>query len=173
MPPAKSEFTNVSSLRSEALGQPGQRTFRILVDSGSSSAIIWLEKEQLFQLALAIHQLLATLAEEEEKEASGTPPPDREAPELTHLDLKSGRMVLGHDGSRGLFIIDAHDIEDDDEETATVRVWANKDQVNEFAEQSLQVCAAGRSLCPLCGRPIDPDGHRCPRVNGRVQISSL
>ena len=64
MDAAKSEFTNVTSLRAESLGEPGQRTFRILVDSGSSSAIIWLEKEQLFQLALSIHQILATAPDE-------------------------------------------------------------------------------------------------------------
>ncbi|WP_455605408.1 DUF3090 family protein, partial [Cellulosimicrobium funkei] len=21
--------------------------------------------------------------------------------------------------------------------------------------------SAGRPLCPLCGRPVDPDGHEC------------
>ena len=59
----KAEFTKVTGLRAEALGEPGQRTFRILVDSDSSSATMWLEKEQLFQLALAIGHLQASLPE--------------------------------------------------------------------------------------------------------------
>ena len=25
---------------------------------------------------------------------------------------------------------------------------------------------AGRALCPLCGGPLDPKGHDCPRTNG-------
>jgi uncharacterized repeat protein (TIGR03847 family) len=25
---------------------------------------------------------------------------------------------------------------------------------------------AGRPLCPLCGGPLDPQGHDCPRTNG-------
>ena len=168
---AKIEFTNVTSLRPEALGEPGKRTFRVLVDSGSSSATIWLEKEQLFQLALTIPQLLATLPEEHE--APATLPSEQEAPGLTRLDFKVSKVVLGHDGSVRLFIIDAHDLEDEDEEIPTVRVWANREQIREFAEAALRVCAAGRPICPLCGRPLDPTGHQCPRVNGHVRASDL
>ena len=61
MAQAKNEFTSVSGLRAESVGEPGKRTFRIVVDSASSSASIWLEKEQLFQLALAIQQMTAPL----------------------------------------------------------------------------------------------------------------
>ena len=28
------------------------------------------------------------------------------------------------------------------------------------------VVAAGRPPCPLCGFPLDPEGHICPRLNG-------
>ena len=37
-----------------------------------------------------------------------------------------------------------------------------------FAEEALRVCAAGRPLCPLCGGPMDPNGHPCPRTNGHA-----
>ena len=165
----KNEFTNVTTLRAEALGEPGERTFRTLVDSGSSSARIWLEKEQLFQLALAIQQLVTTLPEEQGPPAE--PPADREASALTHLDFKAGKLVLGYDDGRGLFIIDAHD--EGDEEDATIRVWAKREQVKEYSEEAFRVCAAGRPLCPLCGRPTDPTGHQCPRVNGHLKVTDL
>ena len=42
---AMNEFTNVTKLRSEAVGEPGSRTFRMLVESGSSSAVIWIEHQ--------------------------------------------------------------------------------------------------------------------------------
>ena len=113
---ARNEFTNVTKLHSEAIGEPGSRTFRVLVDSESSSAVIWLEKEQLFQLALAVQQLLIAVGEDES--ASLRPPSDREAPGLTKLDFKATRLVLGHDEERSLFLIDAHDQEDEDEEQA-------------------------------------------------------
>ena len=72
MPRARNEFTSVSKLSAESFGEPGKRTFRIQVDSASSSASIWIEKEQLFQLALAIQQMMATLTEE--RTPSGDPP---------------------------------------------------------------------------------------------------
>ena len=169
MASSKNEFTNVTTLRGEALGEPGKRTFRIVVDSGSSSAVLWLEKEQLFQLALAIQQLLATLRDEQV--GSATPPVELEAPGLTRLDFQVSKLVLGHDSSRGLFILDAH--EPDEEEVATVRVWASSEQVTEFAEEAVRVCASGRPLCPLCARPIDPTGHQCPRANGHFRSADL
>ena len=156
----KNEIPIVTSLVAEALGEPGQRTFRVLVDGGGSSAIIWLEKEQLFQLALAIHQLLAGTSEEDETPATA---PDAPGPVPVMLDFKAGRLALGHDGKTGLFMIDAHDVEDEDEETATVRVWASKEQVEEFSNEAMRVCAAGRPLCPLCGGPSTPTAIRVRR----------
>ena len=166
----KNEIPIVTSLVAEALGEPGQRTFRFLVDGEGSSAILWLEKEQLFQLALAIQQLLAGTSEED------APEPVAEGPSGTvpiNLDFKVGRLALGHDGKTGLFMIDAYDVEDEDEDTATVRVWAGKDVVKEFSDEAMRVCASGRPLCPLCGGPMDPDGHACARVNGHVKTDRL
>ena len=171
MESANHEFTDLTTLRPEAQGEPGKRTFRILVNSGSSSATVWLEKEQLFQLALAIQQLLSTVPED--TETAPGPPLDREAPGLTNLDFKVGKLVLGHEGSIGMFIIDAHDEADEEGDTATLRIWANRDQAKGFSEEAFKVCAAGRPLCPLCGGPIDPTGHVCPRVNGHPQIREL
>ncbi len=164
---ARNEFTSVSRLSAESFGEPGSRTFRIHVDSASSSASIWIEKEQLLQLALAIQHMMTALPED--AAASGNPPAEREAPGLTSLDFKVMKLVLGHDSRRGLFVIDAHDV--DDEDRATIRVWADRRQLEDFSEQALRVCAAGRPLCPLCGRAIDPEGHRCARVNGHARLA--
>ena len=112
---AKNEFTNLTRLTPEAIGEPGKRTFRVMADSGSSSATIWLEKEQLFQLALAMQQLFVSLSKQ--SGTSGTPPVEREAKGLTSLDFKANKLALGHDANRGTFIIDAHDLEDEDEDT--------------------------------------------------------
>jgi uncharacterized repeat protein (TIGR03847 family) len=171
MPEPTNEFSSVTEVRPEAIGEPGQRTFRVLVDSGSSSAEVWLEKEQLLHLALAIQQLLAAIPEH--RDALGEAPTQREAPGLTHLDFKVGKLALGHDSGSGLFMIDSHDIESEDEDPATVRFWLSRPQARAFAEESLRVCAAGRPICPLCGGPIDPTGHICPRVNGHGQRTEI
>ena len=41
------EFTQVTKFIPETFGDPGMRTFRINVESASSTAAIWMEKEQL------------------------------------------------------------------------------------------------------------------------------
>ena len=171
MTDASVEFTNVTSLRAEALGEPGQRTFRILVDSGSSSAVMWLEKGQLFQLALAITRLLASLPEGQG--TSGARLGGREAPASTRLEFSAGRLLLGHDGTGTRFVIDAHDPESGEDDAPTIRVWGDRSQVEAFADESLRVCAAGRPLCPLCGGPVDPTGHRCPRTNGHRVLDTV
>ncbi len=168
MADAKVEFTNTSRLEPDAVGEPGRRMFRILADSESSSAVLWIEKEHLLELAMGIQQLMATLPE---TDADGYIPPEREAPGLTRLDFRIGKLALGHDSRNGLFLIDAYNMEDAPGEEPTVRVWADRAQLEDFAESAIQVCAAGRPLCPLCGRAIDPDGHACPRVNGHAKIT--
>jgi uncharacterized repeat protein (TIGR03847 family) len=35
-----------------------------------------------------------------------------------------------------------------------------------FAQRAAMIVAAGRPPCPLCGLPLDTDGHICPRQNG-------
>ena len=166
MSEASAEFTNVSSLKPEALGEPGQRTFRILVDGESSSAVLWLEKEQLFQLAVAITQLSAIVPEMEPVRSREMD--DREVAPATYVEFKLGKLSLGHDGRSGWFIIDAHDVEGEEEAPPTVRVYSDGRQMAAFAQEALRVCAAGRPLCPLCSAPVDRDGHRCPRSNGHV-----
>ncbi|WP_068477413.1 DUF3090 domain-containing protein [Pseudoclavibacter helvolus] len=35
-----------------------------------------------------------------------------------------------------------------------------------FAKRTLEIVGAGRSLCPRCGLPMDPEGHNCPADDG-------
>jgi len=161
----KTEFMRVENIRAEALGEPGQRTFRILVDGDAGSAMMWLEKEQLFQLAVAISQLHSSLPELDRSR------PISEGPEGfgDRLEFKVGRLVLGHEGSSERLIIDAYDAESGEEEQEpTVRIWAERQQLARFAADSRVLCAAGRPICPLCGSPMNPEGHACPRSNGHA-----
>ncbi|MEC7835754.1 MAG: DUF3090 family protein, partial [Chloroflexota bacterium] len=60
------EFTQVTKFIPETFGDPGMRTFRINVDSASSTAAIWLEKEQLAELSVAMLQLAKETPESNE-----------------------------------------------------------------------------------------------------------
>ena len=48
-------------LEAEAIGEPGRRTFRLVAANEDELAHIWIEKEQLQALGIAIDQMLATL----------------------------------------------------------------------------------------------------------------
>jgi len=52
------------------------------------------------------------------------------------------------------------------------RFWATREQMLSFARHGAAVCAAGRPRCPLCGNPIDPEGHVCPALNGHREKNS-
>ena len=153
-------FTNVASLTAEAIGTPGNRTFRISAASGSSSATVWIEKEQLFQLSLAIKQLQSSLA------TNSTPalPSSLEAPPLTKLDLTPNKIVLSYSESAACFIIEVSETQG--QQSTTLKLWVSEKLVKDFSTQAMQVCYAGRPLCQLCGSPMDSSGHRCPMVNG-------
>ena len=52
--------------------------------------------------------------------------------------------------------------EDDDVATLTLtKEWAGG-----LAIAITRLVEAGRPPCPLCGGPLDPRGHDCPRTNG-------
>ena len=38
-------------------------------------------------------------------------------------------------------------------------------QVLAMVRHAASVVGAGRELCQICGRPMDPAGHLCPRNN--------
>ena len=60
------------------------------------------------------------------------------------------------------------------EHAAPARIRADARQVRRVLSPGpRELVAAGRPPCRLCGRPIDPDGHACPRMNWRIRTASL
>jgi uncharacterized repeat protein (TIGR03847 family) len=60
--------------------------------------------------------------------------------------------------------LDAADEPDDDLDRLRVRL--TPEATRAFIDRARRVVAAGRPPCPLCGQPLDPAGHLCPRHNG-------
>ena len=56
-------------------------------------------------------------------------------------------------------------------ETELFAAPATREQMLSLARQGAAVCAAGRPRCQLCGNPMDPEGHRCPALNGHLEQS--
>jgi len=55
---------------------------------------------------------------------------------------------------------------EEDEEGLVARISLTREQAAAFAIRATQLVEAGRPPCPLCGLPLDPAGHDCPRTNG-------
>jgi hypothetical protein len=93
--------------------------------------------------------------------------------------FRVGTMALGWDAEDHVLVLEARaqtEEEDDpdefpdDDETGPdlVRVRLEAATAEAFAEDALRVVASGRPPCPVCGEPLDPQGHLCARRNGYV-----
>jgi uncharacterized repeat protein (TIGR03847 family) len=58
------------------------------------------------------------------------------------------------------------DDEEPDDDLDRLRVRLSPEATRAFIDRARRVVAAGRPPCPLCGQPLDPAGHLCPRHNG-------
>lgn len=149
----------------QTFGEPGQRTFRLrVIGAQGESASLWLEKEHLQALVIALRQLLAEL-----KHDSAAPVvPLDEFPEPADHDFRAGRVGLGyHEADRTVIIqLDEAGNESDD---FRLRVRLTLDQCAAVSDGLAEIIAAGRPACPLCGGPMDADGHVCVRANGHLQ----
>lgn len=158
------DFGAARAIDSQAFGQPGQRTFRLrIVGAQAQSASIWLEKEQLQALSLALKQMLSQL------EYNAEPPPAEVGafPVVADHDFRVGRMGMGFNPSDRTVVIYAFEMGvDDDEEEPTLRVRLTQEQCASLGVQLDEIIAGGRPVCPLCGLPMEPTGHACVRSNG-------
>jgi len=174
------DFGRVSKLEAEAIGEPGQRTFRLRVSSDEHSASLWLEKEQLQALALALMRLLVQMGQPEYIPAAGTAPnPLSPFPEQPSLDVKVGRLGLGLDQTEGDIVLFAYEGEEAEAEEeaeqadAVLACRAAPAQCRDLVAMIEGIIASGRPLCRLCLAPIDPEGHVCARSNGHRSEEDL
>ncbi len=162
------DFDVVRRLESDAVGAPGQRRFRVVVQSGDETAFLWLEKEQLQALGLAVDQMLNPIKPVWSR--SGAPPPSAASPfrGRATVEVQVGRLGLGYDEEAKLFILVAHDVESDADDPPTFRCRCSRTQLAHLSETIAAVTAAGRPRCPLCGSPLDGPTHFCPGSNGHA-----
>lgn len=165
----------LSSIYAETFGEPGRRTFRLVLKAGGANISVWLEKEQLFQLAVSLQEAVRRLSAEQQAGPSGPSGPEWTGEELS-LEFKARQMLLKYETSGNSFYLEAHEGDDEDgeqdREGASVSCGISISQSVTLAEEALKICAAGRPPCFLCGLPIDPEGHICPRANGHAVMES-
>jgi uncharacterized repeat protein (TIGR03847 family) len=164
------------------VGEPGSRAFYLQARDGARIVSVALEKQQSAVLAEKIEEILDELMA-----AEGNPfsIPTTTPMELVDNDpleqpvdpeFRTGNMSLGWDPSTAQLVIEAYPFEEPDEDAPDsiaaepaemLRVRIPVGTARAFAKRTLEVVGAGRPICPLCGTPMDADGHVCPLPGDR------
>ena len=176
------------------VGPPGERTFFLQARGGGRLVSVALEKVQVSLLAEKLEELLTEAQRrfgvelpEPPAAASDNEPLDNPVDE----EFRVGTLGLAFDVDTATVVIEAiaagegeaevelgaaeaeaAEVDADDEEEEPdddldrLRVRLTPQAAREFIDRARRVVAAGRPPCPLCGQPLDPAGHLCPRHNG-------
>ncbi|MCL5952755.1 MAG: DUF3090 family protein [Chloroflexi bacterium] len=167
------DLNPVTHITAGAVGEPGKRTFYLQGRRGATIVTLIAEKEQIAALSTGIDQLLERLgAGSRSVEVTAT---QMELSEPIEPVFRIGQLGLGYDAEQGLLVIVAYELPQQEEPPTVnvVRFWATKEQMRALARHAAGTVAAGRPICVLCGRPMDPQGHFCPRRNGHGEHAPL
>ncbi|MDM4718902.1 DUF3090 domain-containing protein [Micromonospora sp. WMMA1363] len=170
------------------VGPPGDRTFFLQARGGGRLVSVALEKVQVSLLAEKLEELLS-----EAQRRFGVKLPELgnavgdNDPLDTPVDeeFRVGTLGLAFDVDTETVVIEAiavgeaeveaelgepddeeSDDDEPDEDLDRLRVRLTPEATRQFIERARRVVNAGRPPCPLCGQPLDPAGHLCPRHNG-------
>ena len=180
MPTRVHEFAWPDRVVVGTIGLPGARTFYLQVRAGTQIVSIALEKQQSALLAEKIDEILDQLITVEGNPFSvptSTPIElvDNDQLEAVQEQFRTGAMSLGWDPTTAQVVLEAYpitdvDADDNDEsldedgaiEPEMLLVRMPVGTARAFAKRTREIVGAGRPTCPLCGYPIDADGHICP-----------
>jgi uncharacterized repeat protein (TIGR03847 family) len=110
--------------------------------------------------------LVEARAETDDDEVEESDDEDEEEEEAAEvIDLSAVEGIAGSPAGELLAAFEGID-DDELEGPDTLQVRLTLEVARAFVNRALEVVAAGRLPCPLCGQPLDPQGHICPRRNG-------
>ncbi len=164
------EFRALERFTAGTVGPAGQRVFYLQAHADGRVVSLRLEKSQVSALGEYLGRLLADLP---------TPPRDEVPTELELAEPVLAEWTVGElgvvwDDDADRFILRATEVETADEDGTPlpgtgdgVAVFLlTRPQVEAFVVRAASLVSSGRPACPLCGRPIDPEGHVCVKTNG-------
>lgn len=168
------ELGPVDRITTGTQGEPGSRTFFLQARDGVELVTVIVEKQQVQLLAASVLELLADVTLETE---AGPDESEMELELPIEPRWRAGRLSIGYDHERDLFMLEITEFEPDaDEETEppppldhepeTLRLWATRAQMLALSRHGAAVAERGRPLCQYCGNPLEPEGHACPAMNG-------
>lgn len=172
------DLNPVQQIIADAFGEPGNRTFFIQGSSNAGVVSLVLEKEEVANLAVSVLQLLEEL-EKKYPELPAAASLNRQMMPEYPLDpeFRIGQLILGYDDEEDMIWLIAKAlvvsesgtvVEPDDDDVPAARFVATRAQMRAMSEHALEVVSRGRPICPLCNRPINVEGHFCPRTDGHA-----
>lgn len=178
------DFDQVDAFVPGAVGEPGDRVFYLQARLGDHVVSLRCEKQQVGMLGRYLGQLA---------EALGPTDADRDIVGLVEPVQERwavGQLSVGVDEVNGRILVTAEElvVEEVDIEggenlaadeidalletaeellgdPAEARFVLTAGQAVAFGERAEELMSAGRPSCRLCGAPMDPEGHACPRWN--------
>jgi uncharacterized repeat protein (TIGR03847 family) len=167
------------------VGTPGERTFYLQATDGIRVVSVSLEKQQVAVLADRLEQLLDEVVNRTGTALPATESDTQALEQPVDEEFRVGAMGLAWDGDAGLVVIEAQApvedtevaqetlLEDVEEGPDALRVLIEPRRARAFVDRARKVISAGRPPCPLCGLPLEPNGHICPRQNGYHRSNPL
>lgn len=166
------EIGPVDRITTDAVGEPGRRTFYLQARAGTELITVTVEKQQVELLAASILDILERVGQETEEAEEQM---DLEEP--LEPRWRVGRLSIGYAAERDQLMLELEELVPDleDEEVAEqvgapepdrIRLWASRAQMLALSRHGAAVAARGRPACRFCGNPMDPEGHTCPAMNG-------
>ncbi len=171
------DFQDPDRVAPGAVGNPGQRIFYLQISEAGRVASLKVEKQQVTALCEYLGGILADLAPLPVGELVAPTAPV----EPDELEWVVGRLAVAYEEADDRIVIVAEEfveVDDDDIDLedpmalvaagldpATARFRLTRAQVAAFIAVGNDLVSAGRPECRLCGRPMDPEGHLCPRLN--------
>jgi uncharacterized repeat protein (TIGR03847 family) len=172
MPKIDLDLNPVDHITADAIGKPGERVFFLQAVSGMQTVTLLIEKLQIQSLATGVAEFfdellrhypdLPAFSENFEEERMHIQPP------VMPL-FRVGSLGLAYDAESDRAILVAHEIlgaGQEPEDVSEIRFWCTRKQLADLANWGSEVTSRGRQICPLCGQPMDPAGHLCPKKNG-------
>ncbi|MCS5716085.1 DUF3090 domain-containing protein [Herbiconiux sp. CPCC 205716] len=168
------------------VGNPGSRTFYLQARTGAQLVSVALEKEQSAVLAEKIDEILDELMVNDGNRfsvPSSIPVElvDNDPLEPVFEQFRAGAMGLGWDPTTAQLVVEAYPLVETEaapDDLSAELEWETGEPMVEpaellvvrmpvgtaraFAKRTREIVGAGRPLCPLCGTPMDPEGHVCP-----------
>jgi uncharacterized repeat protein (TIGR03847 family) len=140
-------------------GEVGQRMFLLNVVQGVYDLTLKVEKRQVAVLAEYLSRLVKDLGR------PGHLPDDLDFDTDVEPAWIVGTIGVSYDEGLDRLIVVIEAASDEDN-AVVVRVALTREQAGAFAIRATRLVESGRPPCPLCGYPLDQNGHDCPRTNG-------